>query len=68
MDRGWGHCCVRLLNDFMYHGHVCMAFDLYGPSLYEVIKKNKYQVKRSWSMRWYFVIYYFLFFFFLLGI
>ncbi len=39
----WQHCCVTLLNDFDYHGHVCLSFPLYGLSLYDFIKKNHFK-------------------------
>ena len=39
----WDHCCIRLLDHFDYYGHMCMSFGLFGPSLFDFIKKNKYQ-------------------------
>lgn len=38
----WRHCCVRLRDCFDFYGHKCMVFDLYGLSLYDFIKKNKF--------------------------
>jgi dual-specificity kinase len=35
--------CVRLIDSFMYRGHMCLVFPLYGLSLYEFIKRNDYR-------------------------
>lgn len=39
----WKNVCVKLLDDFEFHGHVCMSFGLYGLSLYDFLKKNRFR-------------------------
>ncbi|XP_028668945.1 dual specificity protein kinase CLK4b isoform X2 [Erpetoichthys calabaricus] len=34
------HCCVRMLDWFDFHGHVCIAFELLGLSTYDFLKEN----------------------------
>lgn len=34
----WRHCIVELYSDFHFFGHVCMTFQLYGPSLFDFMK------------------------------
>lgn len=42
-DPGRTSRCVRFLHRFMHGEHVCMAFELLGPSLYDYMKKNRFQ-------------------------
>ncbi|KAJ3588478.1 hypothetical protein NHX12_012070 [Muraenolepis orangiensis] len=35
--------CVRMLDWFDYHGHVCIAFELLGLSTYDFLKENNFQ-------------------------
>jgi hypothetical protein len=35
---------VTLISNFEYHGHICISFPLFGLSLYEFIKKNRFKV------------------------
>ncbi|XP_068218753.1 probable serine/threonine-protein kinase dyrk2 isoform X2 [Palaemon carinicauda] len=37
------HLCVRMLSWFDYHGHVCIAFDLLGLSVFDFLKDNNYR-------------------------
>ncbi|XP_003745131.2 dual specificity protein kinase CLK2 [Galendromus occidentalis] len=39
-----GHkLCVRMLNWFNYHGHMCIAFEMLGLSVFDFLKDNEYQ-------------------------
>jgi len=42
LDPGAVHHCVRLRRHFMHRGHVCMAFDRLGSSLYDFLRRNSY--------------------------
>ncbi|XP_055328272.1 uncharacterized protein LOC129581310 isoform X2 [Paramacrobiotus metropolitanus] len=33
---------VRLFDNFDYHGHICMVFEVLGKSVYSVLEENKY--------------------------
>ena len=35
--------CVRFYDTFMHDGHLCMVFELLGPSVFDYLKKNKYR-------------------------
>jgi len=35
--------CVRMLDWFDYHGHMCIAFDILGLSVFDFLKDNCYQ-------------------------
>jgi len=35
--------CIRLLDDFMYHGHPCLTFPILGKSTYDFQKDNDYR-------------------------
>jgi len=35
--------CVRMLDWFDYHGHVCISFDMLGLSVFDFLKDNNYQ-------------------------
>ncbi|XP_064653146.1 dual specificity protein kinase CLK2-like isoform X2 [Lineus longissimus] len=37
------HLCVRMLDWFDYHGHMCLAFDMLGLSVFDFLKDNGYQ-------------------------
>ncbi|XP_042870199.1 probable serine/threonine-protein kinase dyrk2 isoform X5 [Penaeus japonicus] len=37
------HLCVRMLSWFDYHGHVCIAFDMLGLSVFDFLKDNNYR-------------------------
>lgn len=37
------HLCVRMLNWFDCHGHVCIAFDMIGLSVFDFLKDNNYR-------------------------
>lgn len=36
------HLCVTLLDWFNYHGHICLAFDVLGLSVFDFLKENNY--------------------------
>ncbi|XP_030642295.1 dual specificity protein kinase CLK4 isoform X2 [Chanos chanos] len=36
------YACVRMLDWFDYHGHVCIAFELLGLSTYDFLKENNF--------------------------
>ena len=38
----WESCCVDLLTSFNHGGHICLCFPLYGLSLYDMLKKNRF--------------------------
>uniref|UniRef100_A0A8C7K4C5 dual-specificity kinase n=1 Tax=Oncorhynchus kisutch TaxID=8019 RepID=A0A8C7K4C5_ONCKI len=40
-DRRYG--CVRMLDWFDHHGHVCISFELLGLSTYDYLKENNFQ-------------------------
>ncbi|KAI4460324.1 serine/threonine-protein kinase doa-related [Holotrichia oblita] len=37
------HLCVRMLDWFDYHGHMCIAFEMLGLSVFDFLKDNNYQ-------------------------
>ncbi|XP_056625205.1 dual specificity protein kinase CLK4 isoform X1 [Triplophysa dalaica] len=37
------YACVRMLDWFDHHGHVCIAFELLGLSTYDFLKENNFQ-------------------------
>jgi len=37
------HLCVRMLDWFDYHGHMCLAFEMLGPSVFDFLKDNDYR-------------------------
>ncbi|ESN91131.1 hypothetical protein HELRODRAFT_90393 [Helobdella robusta] len=37
------HSCVKMLNWFDYHGHVCITFNKFGDSVFDFLKKNEFQ-------------------------
>ena len=34
--------CVSLLDSFDYYGHICIAFDMLGLSVFDFLKENNY--------------------------
>jgi len=36
------HLCVTMLDWFDYHGHICIAFEQFGQSVYDFLKDNAY--------------------------
>lgn len=43
LDADRRYSCVRMLDWFDYHGHVCIAFELLGLSTYDFLKENNFQ-------------------------
>ncbi|XP_035525824.1 dual specificity protein kinase CLK4 isoform X1 [Morone saxatilis] len=43
LDSDRRYSCVRMLDWFDYHGHVCIAFELLGLSTYDFLKENNFQ-------------------------
>jgi len=37
------YLCVQMLDWFDFHGHMCIAFDILGKSVFEFLKDNNYQ-------------------------
>ncbi|KAJ8337547.1 hypothetical protein SKAU_G00365130 [Synaphobranchus kaupii] len=37
------HACVRMLDWFDHHGHICIVFELLGLSTYDFLKENSFQ-------------------------
>ena len=37
------YLCVKMLDWFDFHGHICIAFDLLGTSVFDFMKDNNYQ-------------------------
>ncbi|KAI9292758.1 kinase-like protein [Neoconidiobolus thromboides FSU 785] len=35
--------CIHMENDFEFNNHMCMSFDLMGPSLFDFLKSNQFQ-------------------------
>ncbi|XP_077517252.1 CDC like kinase darkener of apricot isoform X3 [Amblyomma americanum] len=42
-DPSGKHLCVRMLDWFDYHGHMCLAFEMLGLSVFDFLKDNHYQ-------------------------
>ncbi|XP_050069429.1 dual specificity protein kinase CLK2-like isoform X3 [Anopheles maculipalpis] len=42
-DPSGRHLCILMLDWFDYHGHICIAFEMLGQSVYDFMKDNKYQ-------------------------
>ena len=36
-------CCIHLKHSFHWNKHPCLAFKLYGPSIYTIMAKNHYR-------------------------
>ncbi|XP_047210046.1 dual specificity protein kinase CLK4-like isoform X1 [Girardinichthys multiradiatus] len=43
LDADRRYSCVRMLDWFDYHGHICIAFELLGLSTYDFLKENNFQ-------------------------
>lgn len=43
IDISFFSLCVKLLDWFDYHGHMCLAFDILGTSVFDFLKDNNYQ-------------------------
>uniref|UniRef100_A0A3P9JU45 dual-specificity kinase n=1 Tax=Oryzias latipes TaxID=8090 RepID=A0A3P9JU45_ORYLA len=43
VDADKRYSCVRMLDWFDYHGHICIAFELLGLSTYDFLKENNFQ-------------------------
>ncbi|XP_044757536.1 serine/threonine-protein kinase Doa isoform X2 [Coccinella septempunctata] len=37
------HLCVKMLDWFNFHGHMCIAFEMLGLSVFDFLKDNNYQ-------------------------
>ncbi|KFB36427.1 AGAP013457-PA-like protein [Anopheles sinensis] len=37
------YLCIQMLDWFDYHGHICIAFEMLGLSVYDFLKDNKYE-------------------------
>nr|XP_033322404.1 dual specificity protein kinase CLK2 isoform X2 [Megalopta genalis] len=37
------HLCVKMLDWFKYHGHMCIAFEMLGLSVFDFLRDNSYQ-------------------------
>ncbi|XP_076650714.1 CDC like kinase darkener of apricot isoform X5 [Halictus rubicundus] len=37
------HLCVKMLDWFNYHGHMCIAFEMLGLSVFDFLRDNSYQ-------------------------
>ncbi|KAG8193040.1 hypothetical protein JTE90_028153 [Oedothorax gibbosus] len=42
IDPSCKHLCVKMLDWFDYHGHVCIVFELLGKSVFDFLKNNNY--------------------------
>ncbi|XP_013161593.1 PREDICTED: 3-phosphoinositide-dependent protein kinase B isoform X3 [Papilio xuthus] len=43
VDPDCKHLCVKMLDWFEYHGHMCIAFEMLGQSVFDFLKDNNYQ-------------------------
>ncbi|XP_072251955.1 dual specificity protein kinase CLK4-like isoform X2 [Leuresthes tenuis] len=43
LDAARRYACVRMLDWFDYHGHICITFELLGLSTYDFLKENNFQ-------------------------
>ncbi|KAI5750060.1 hypothetical protein M8J76_012526 [Diaphorina citri] len=41
-DPNGRHLCVKMLDWFDYHGHMCIAFEILGLSVFDFLKENNY--------------------------
>ena len=39
--------CLTHVDWFGYNGHICLAFELLGDSVFDFLKDNEYQVKEK---------------------
>uniref|UniRef100_A0A0A9WG79 dual-specificity kinase n=1 Tax=Lygus hesperus TaxID=30085 RepID=A0A0A9WG79_LYGHE len=42
-DPSCKHLCVKMKSWFNYHGHICIAFEMLGLSVFDFLKENNYQ-------------------------
>ncbi|KAK9505258.1 hypothetical protein O3M35_009349 [Rhynocoris fuscipes] len=42
-DPSCKHLCVKMINWFNYHGHICIGFEMLGLSVFDFLKDNNYQ-------------------------
>uniref|UniRef100_A0A336MV76 dual-specificity kinase n=1 Tax=Culicoides sonorensis TaxID=179676 RepID=A0A336MV76_CULSO len=42
-DRHGQHLCVKMLDWFDYHGHMCIAFEMLGLSVFDFLRENNYE-------------------------
>lgn len=42
-DPNCKHLCVRMIDWFDYHGHICIAFEMLGMSVFDFLKDNNYE-------------------------
>uniref|UniRef100_A0A1B0D792 Uncharacterized protein n=1 Tax=Phlebotomus papatasi TaxID=29031 RepID=A0A1B0D792_PHLPP len=42
-DPNCEHLCVRMLDWFNYHGHMCIAFEMLGLSVFDFLRENNYE-------------------------
>ncbi|RVX04317.1 Serine/threonine-protein kinase AFC2 [Vitis vinifera] len=42
-DRETRRCCGQIRNWFDYRNHICIVFEMLGPSLYDFLRKNNYR-------------------------
>lgn len=42
-DPGCDHLCVKMLDWFDYHGHMCIAFEMLGLSVFDFLRENNYE-------------------------
>ncbi|XP_072929309.1 uncharacterized protein Doa isoform X5 [Epargyreus clarus] len=43
VDPDCKNLCVKMLDWFEYHGHMCIAFEMLGQSVFDFLKDNNYQ-------------------------
>ncbi|XP_012690364.2 dual specificity protein kinase CLK1-like [Clupea harengus] len=43
LDSDSQYACVRMLDWFNHHGHICIVFELLGLSTYELLQQNNFQ-------------------------
>ncbi|XP_022123321.2 DYRK-family kinase pom1 isoform X1 [Pieris rapae] len=43
IDPDCKNLCVKMLDWFEYHGHMCIAFEMLGQSVFDFLKDNSYQ-------------------------
>lgn len=42
-DPSCDHLCVKMLDWFDYHGHMCIAFEMLGLSVFDFLRENNYE-------------------------
>ncbi|XP_062538508.1 probable serine/threonine-protein kinase dyrk2 isoform X3 [Armigeres subalbatus] len=42
-DPTFQHLCVKMLDWFDYHGHMCIAFEMLGLSVFDFLRENNYE-------------------------